>query len=402
MRKNYLTHPITVLLLLSVAHFLVDFTIGIWPVYKTMAELDLAAAGMIYAVSASLGEGMQAFFGNWSDRGWRKVLILGGMACTTLGAFFAFTTNYAWLFLMFLILCLGSGAFHPSAVGLISRLTQTKKSLYITVFAAFGSLGLATSQIIYAAVYGHFNGNTLLIMVPTLALVLFSMQKKLLQTPVVKGEGAREAPRFRLFLDFFKKEDLRHLYLSQICNQTVAWGFLFLLPDVLKTRGYDDWIVYGGGHLIYILGSVLCLIPSGLLADRLSSRSVILTGTIAGGLLYYTFLSYPEMSDGLTLTLLFAMGGSIGIVNPVSVAFGNKLAPEHPGMVSAFLMGCVWCVSEFIGPGGGGLLTKLFDEDAPARALMLIGISFALGLYVASKLPVEVAEETVAELESIE
>lgn len=380
--------PFTVLLFLSLSHFLVDFMIGVWPVFKTMAGLDLAYAGMIYAVSSSLGEGMQVFFGNWSDRGWRQVLILGGMACTTLGAFFAFTTSYALLFVFFITLCFGSGAFHPSAVGLISRLTHNKKSFYITIFAAFGSLGMAFSQIVYSGVYGFFSGNTLILILPTLALILILRYKKVVKAPVNTSQSLSK-PRFRVFIEFFKKASLRQLYFSQLCNQTVAWGLFFLLPDVLKSRGYDDWIVYGGGHMTYVLGSVFFLIPSGLLADRFSSRSVILGATLIGFMLFYTFLSFPELSDEATLALLFAMGATISVVNPVSVAFGNKLAPEHPGMISAFLMGCVWFVSEFIGPGGGGLLTKLFVEDAPARALMILGSAFVGGLFFALKLPVD-------------
>lgn len=365
-----------------------------------MAGIDLAIAGMIYAVSATMGEGTQALFGKLSDSGWRKTLILCGMALTTAAAWFAFTTNHWLLFFIFLTVCIGSGAFHPAAVGLISQLTAKKKSFYITHFAAFGSLGLATSQIVYAYIYGVLNGNTLIIMIPTLAVIFLCMRKGLLESANTPKLEKVEPPKFSLLLKFFKNRDLRHLYITQVCNQTIAWGVIFLLPDVLKSRGYSDWMVYGGAHLIYIMGGVLLLIPSGLLADKFSSRSVIVGATITASFLYYSFLWFPGLSDASTLLLLFAMGGTISVVNPVSVAFGNKLAPQHPGMVSAFLMGCVWCVSEFFGPGGGGLLTKLFTEDAPARALMIVGLMFSMALWSGLKLPMEVAEQTPTSVES--
>lgn len=387
--------PYATLLLLSIGHFLVDFMIGIWPVYKTMAGIDLAVAGMIYAISATLGEGMQAIFGNMSDRGWRKPLVLGGMLVTTVGSLFAFTTDYSVLFIIFLIICTGSGAFHPAAMGLVSRLSEKNKSFYVTHFAAFGSLGLATSQIVYAYLYGALDGNTLYIALPTIAVILFSLQKRWVVTPK-RIQGEAPAPHFKLFFEFFKRKEMRSLYLSQVCNQTILWSTIFLLPDVLKSRGYSDWVVFGGGHFIFIMGGVCLLMPSGLLADRFSSRSVIVSACAFGGLLLYSFLAFPQLSDMATLSILFCLGASLSIVNPVSVALGHRFAPDHPGMVSAYLMGCVWCVSEFLGPGGGGLLTKLFEEDAPARALMVIGLLSIAGFYFANTLPAETREEELS------
>ncbi len=51
------------LIFLALAHFLVDFMIGIWAIYKTIAHLDLFLAGVISGVGAFIGEGMQIFFG---------------------------------------------------------------------------------------------------------------------------------------------------------------------------------------------------------------------------------------------------------------------------------------------------------------------------------------------------
>lgn len=54
-------------------------------------------------------------------------------------------------------------------------------------------------------------------------------------------------------------------------------------------------------------------------------------------------------------------------------------------------MGLVWAVAEFLGPGGGGLLTKLFSDDAAANALSIIGLLFITGLGLAASLPQEEA-----------
>jgi FSR family fosmidomycin resistance protein-like MFS transporter len=52
-------------------------------------------------------------------------------------------------------------------------------------------------------------------------------------------------------------------------------------------------------------------------------------------------------------------------------------------------MGMVWCISECIGQSGGGLLTRCFTDDAPAKALAVLGILYVAGFAMASLLPEE-------------
>lgn len=161
-------------------------------------------------------------------------------------------------------------------------------------------------------------------------------------------------------------------------------------------------IAYGGGHLAFILGGALMMVPSGYLADKYSSRKVILYATFLGLLLFYAFLFIPDLSSGMLLTLLCVLGAALGIVQPVALALGNQLCRNNPGMVSAFLMGLVWCISETVGPAGGGLLTKLFVEDAPAKALGLLGILFFVALIATALLPKQVEELATVKDEILE
>lgn len=380
-----------VLLILFCGHFLVDFMIGVWPVYKTMAGLDLAKAGLISAACAFLGEGVQVFFGPLSDKGYAKILILAGIFVTTASTLFSYTEDYFLLSLMFLFTCLGSGAFHPSATGVISTLTKEHKGLFITIFASGGALGMASSQIIFSKCHAYANGHTILLAIPTVLLVLVACFCRLSKN-VGKTQSGRTKIDFKAYALFFKRKELVCLYMSQVCNQVLVWSTVFLLPDVLVTRGYPDWACYGGAHMFYILGGACMMIPSGYLADRFSSKWVIFTAIAVGFFSFYTFLftSLPLM---FLLPILFLLGACLGVVNPVSVAFGNRLMPSHPGVVSACLMGLVWFVSEGIGQGGGGLLTKLFVEDAPAKALLILGVLFLPGMFFAACLPSNVSDQ---------
>jgi hypothetical protein len=65
---------------LAAGHFAVDCCTGIWPVYKTLAQLDLSKAGLIAMAGSMTGNGLQLAFGLLADRGWRKRLLVAGLA----------------------------------------------------------------------------------------------------------------------------------------------------------------------------------------------------------------------------------------------------------------------------------------------------------------------------------
>lgn len=379
-RKLYLT-----LLVLWLGHFFIDIMIGFWPVYKTIAGLDLAVAGIISAACALLGEGMQIIFGPLCDRGYRKHLVFLGLGASIASTFLAYTTSYGFLFLLFLLTCIGSGAFHPAAVSWTGGLTTTRKGVFITFFAMGGAVGMACSQLIFSSVFFGLAGHTVILAFPVLALALFFALKTL--------KAPDEVPRkeklssIAIFKSFFKRKELRMLYFSQVCSQTLLWCFLFLLPDILSSRGYSSWVSLGGGHMLFVLGGACMMVPAGSLADRFSSRTVLLGAMCFSTLLSYIFIFNPALPAPAVLALLFLIGAALGAINPVAIAFGTRLAPDHPGMIGAFLMGLVWCVSEGLGQAGGGLLTKLFTDDAAAKALAAVGLFYFIGIAVMLQLP---------------
>lgn len=390
--------PLTfTLLILALGHFCVDFMIGIWSIFKTLASLDLAYAGAIAGFCSFVGEGSQIFFGRFSDKGHYKWVVLGGVVCATIALMLPSVDGYVPFLLIYLLTCVGSGAFHPSAVGLLGKLSGSRKTFVISIFAVGGSLGMALSHFSFKHAYNYLQEHTWILAIPVVIFASLSCMHTFgKHLPNYKPYAGGSVSHFEIFR-YFKRRDLTHLYFVQLSNQVFAWGVLFLLPDLLLSRGYEDWITFGGGHFFYIVGACFLMAPAGYLADKLSSRTVLIAGYGLGILLFYTFWYFPQIPAPYVLMLLFAMGASIGCLNPVCVAFGTKLDPHNPGLVSAFLMGLVWCVSEVIGPAGGGLLTKLFDTDAPANALAVLGVFMFMGLALSFMLPV--AEEEKAQLE---
>ncbi len=378
MHKSILT-----LLALWAAHFFVDFQIGIFAVYKTMAGLDLAKAGIIGVIAALIGEGSQAFFGSMSDSGHRKRIIIFGLVFVCASSLMSYTDDYLVLFLLLLATFLGSGAFHPSAAGLVGTLTRTRRGLFFTIFASGGALGLAISQICFYHTYQHLDGNTAVLTIPMLLLIpaCYFLPGQL------RDKSGATKTSFSAVLKLFKRADLRCLYWVLVCNQGLYWATIFLLPDVLHAMGCEDWISFGGGHLAFIMGGALMLVPAGLLADAYSSKTVIVVSMAASLLFFFLWLGLGITSPWLMLILLAALGAAFNTVAPLGLALGHRLLPGQPGLISAFAMGMVWCVAESLAPASG-ILTKLFPpEYAPVQTLMVMGLLNVVGLGIAIRLP---------------
>lgn len=379
------------LIMLWMSHCLVDVMIGFWSVYKTIAHLDLAIAGLIAGLSPFIGEGMQVVFGTLGDRGYRKALLIFGLGACAASSLLPYTNNYYLLFVIYLITCIGSGAFHPSAAAVASSITQHRKGLFVSIFASGGAIGMAISHMTFTLWHTHFNGHTLMLILPIL-LVIGLISFINLPGNAPQAIGLKKF-KFTEMFQLFRYPELTTLYISQVCNQAIFWGVIFLLPDVLVSKGYESWISFGGGHFFFIIGGAAMMIPAGMLSDRYSPKVVLFFAAFVGLLLFYTLLLTPLLSDFAILPLLFALGSALGVCSPVAIAFGNKMLPSRPGLVSAFLMGLAWCISESIGPGGGGLLTKCFEDNAPVKALTCFGFLFVGGMLATAFLPSGVAEE---------
>lgn len=370
---------------LWIGHFLVDLMIGIWPVYKTIIGLDLATAGLIAAICPFIGEGLQMFFGNLGDRGYRRLLCAFGLLFTGANAFLPLTTFPVYLFLLFLATSIGSGAFHPSAAAFASRLTEKKKGLFVAIFASGGGLGMALSQLTFTRLsLGHSSLHPAILFIP---IAICFLILNIIPFPAIKPFNSGKRMGWQTIRSLFADRELRYLYLSQVCNQSILWGTIFLLPDILLERNYPSSVALGGGHFFFILGGALAVVPGGYLADRFSIKKVLLTATLISFASFSFFVFSPKLSMPMLFIALLMLGASLGIINPLAVGYGNRLIPSRPGLVSAFLMGLVWCVSEAIGPGLGGFFTKFFTTNAASSALSLIGLLFFLTFFSLNQLP---------------
>lgn len=383
-KTTHFTIPLVAFI--CVGHFLVDFMLGIWPVFKTMAGLNLAVAGFLAGGCVVFGEGLQGYVGALCDRGYQRLLLLVGIGLPCAACFFGYAESYLVFFVFYLCACLGSAAFHPTAASILASVNTVNRSSLMGLFTASGMLGLGISQVLYSWTHYSNNGSTAILALPSIVLAVityfFMRQKKVSST-----ENKEKTSSMSLYMRFLRIKELRALYISMLGNQIVLWSLVFLLPDFLQERGYDSWVVFGGGHLFLMAGAAIGPPILGYIADRVSTRYVIIftsTFTLIG---FYGLLAPAILSQEVLFGLLFMLGSMLGSVPPLIWALGAQMVPQHKGVISAFLMGFVWIFSESLGLGLSGYLATLFTETPATYALALMGTVQIVSCFANMQLP---------------
>lgn len=369
--------------LLWLSHLFMDFFTGIWPIYKTLAQIDITKAGIIAGVSGFLGEILQLAFGYFSDRGHRKIVLMVGLLFSSAIIWITFVSGIFNSFLILLLLMIGSGAFHPAAVGITGILSRQHKGRGILFFASGGAIGFGISQVAFTKLLANFHGHALIILLPVAGLLIalafhrFPRQDAVKPTLSLKG--------------FFQpilhcKRPLLLLYLAQMSYQLLVSALMFLMPDLLYARSCHSWLCLGGGHLCYVLGSALTMVPAGYLSDRYGQKSVLLVILSLASVLFYFFLSQRNLSLEWSMALLSILGAFLGIINPIIISWGNRLVPESPSTVSAILMGFAWCVGN-LGALIAGLVAPLFKTDPIVNTISIMGLLLAVIFTLISMMP---------------
>ncbi len=370
------------LILLFLTHLTLDFYTGIWPIYKTIAQVDLATAGLIAGLSGFIGEVMQVFFGYFSDRGYRKRVIMFGLACASCVLMITFTKSTASAFFIMLLLMLGSGSYHPAGAGFAGLLSPDHKARNILFFACGGAVGLSISQLVFTKVFYQFNGQALILFIPVVLLLTI-----LMLYPFPEQKENRKLSLKEFFEPIrSNKRSLLLLYASQVFNFTLFSAFIFLLPDLMRSKGCHNWLCMGGGHLSFVLGSAAVMVPVGLLCDKYGQKPVMLTTIILALLTLYSFLIQPQLNAWKTTLFLTCLGGFMGTINPILVSWGNKLVPESPSTVSGLLMGFAWCLSNF-GATWAGLIAKSVDTNPIVTTLSLLGLLLVIAFFLILLVP---------------
>jgi FSR family fosmidomycin resistance protein-like MFS transporter len=362
------------LLTLAGGHFAVDCCAGIWPVFKTLAHLDIVKAGLIATVGTMAGNGLQLAFGVLADRGLRRRLIVAGVAVAGAVAFVPWAaSSYLLMAGLVMVAQIGSAAFHPAATGTAALLSRKRTGFMIAVFLAGGYGGYSLSQVLFSALYRVARPLTALIAL--LPLVIAGAIAAFLRgMPAQRRPRGPAATPLRPVL-----ARIAPLFVVQTLASAANVSLIFLLPDLLLSRRAAGWIVEGGGHFALVAGGCLSLLPAGHAADRWGARRVLVVANAATFVLFASLLARTSASP-LDLLIVAGVGAFNGMNSVVSISEGNRLLPGQASGVSALLMGMPWCVAA-LGPVVAGILADPARGGTPARALgwFLLLMPFTLG-----------------------
>ena len=369
---------------LVTVHCLVDCFGGVWPIFKYLTNLDLAWAGMIATLTVFIGAGLQPVFGFWSDHGWQRPLAVAGAALTCISMLLGpiglatervgETAAYLLMLAVMLMVTVGRGMFHPAGASLAGNIVHERRSTLLASFTAGGMIGLALSQSLFSKVYRLTSGHTHWMLVPGLLIVLWTARWC---APSAGGNGHRKPLDIRAALRSLApfRRQLVILYLYEMLMASLTTGFIFLMPEFLNLRGYPHWMVHGGGMLLWVAGSAALMVPGGHIADRTGSGVPLVVFTAVAAILYILMVLLPTMPVFAFGVLIFAAGGFVGTTNPMGVAMGQRLAPQHASVISGILMGLAWSV--------GGISMSLVGALAK---LPSVGIVTALAILGAAAL----------------
>jgi len=385
----------------AVAHIMVDFMgMSVWPVYKTLAGLDVAKAGWIATVIAMSGTALQPLFGSIADRFGQRRVILLGVLLTSFALLLGPLTDYretldrvlptifglsGFYLVVFVILAagrLGQDMFHPAGAGLAGSFSVRRGSMFLAVFIAVGSIGFGLSQIVFRTAYNNFGHHTEILLLPMAILWVFVWMRC---RPAQVSSAGRVSVIASLRALRPVAGPILSLFLILGISSGVLSGLLFLLPELAHEKGYPSWLGQGGAFGLSVLGATLFMVPMGHLADRIGRRRTLIAMAILSVVSYHAIvrLTLPVPA----FILLCIIGGAfLGTVNPLGVAFGQRIAPrENVSTVSAIIMGWAWCLGGTV-PSIIGELYKHLGNNA-SQALMLLGFANVVMVFLGFLLP---------------
>lgn len=365
-------------LAICLGHFYIDSMFGIWPLWKTLAGYNIAEAGLMTGVAVFLGEGLQTFFGTLSDKGFMKKLIVTGLCLSSISLFYPFS-SFPIACLFFFLTCVSSASFHPSAASAVAHIPLYSMPCMMGIFQAAGFLGVALGQKIFISLLAHSHYATLFLLLPPILLGLFFLRTRM-SNPEVHHEPLS---LIKVLSTFWKKPILQSLYLLLVMNQAVFWALLFLLPEVVAEKGMSEWFRLGGGTLLFVIGAASTCIPLGLLAARLHIVQLLPSLFRGAAVLVIVFLFTSSRGDPW---ILFLLGGMLGSISPLALALGAQCEPKRRGMVSAYLMGGVWIISESMGYALSSLLYSWMPAPKATHTLQLFAFFLLIGLFLSYRL----------------
>lgn len=396
---------LSILLLLSLGHLVVDLTQGglpfLLPFFKEAFGLSYTAVGVVVLLSNLSSSIVQPLFGYWSDRRSLRWLLPTGCLLAGTGIGLAgFAPGYAPLLALVVLSGLGVAAYHPEASKVARRASGRYRATSMAVFSVGGNLGFGLGPLL--AAYGYARAGlagSLTFVWPAVAMFLLLC----LLLPRIRGLGSPEALSPAGAVASGPGQEATAATVANPSAGSAAaaerrgnlpYGYapVLALIAIVVLRSWVHagltnyiplyYVTYLGGsetlardlQTVFLLSGALGTLVGAPLADRWGLKTLVTLSMAAQVPLIYFF----PAAHGFWLHLMLAASGFLVISTfAVTVVLGQELLPRHVGLASGLMLGFG------IGTGGLGVTVMGAVADAWGVPVALSLLSFLPALAVA-------------------
>ena len=381
-------------LILSLAHFSVDFYAGFLPVLvpilqQTMGFSLTQAAFLISALtlSASLS---QAFFGYVFDR-WRNAVMVAvapAGAAVTLSCL-GIMPSYLTLVMLVIAGGVAVAAFHPHGAALTAIESGDRHSVGMSIFVTGGTVGVAVGALVASTLVQTAGLPATVYAMGFGLAIAYLVRRNIGVEKLVAAGSSQQGGTFAGGYSF-----LLFLGLLAMIRAFIIMGFQSFVPLYITQQG-ESLPMVGMTLFVFGLSGGLGGLTAGSLAEWIGEKGVLLASFFIPVLL---FLGYLLLGSTVAGIACFGLAGySIFTGVPVLIAISQRSFPKRVGMMSSLVMGVSWGIAGLcLTPTAViaervGLYTTLWG-------IGLVGfVGFGIVLLAFARKPAPAAPKTTAE-----
>ncbi|MDD4126968.1 MAG: MFS transporter [Methanomicrobium sp.] len=367
---------------LSASHLVNDIYSPVLPAILPLLILQNGysyfLAGLLITVYNLTSSFTQPFIGwLYDNKGISIPVPVSILFCAFFMSFVGFVQGSYYMILVFGIgAALGHAFFHPSALGLVSRLAKgANRGKLTSLFVVGGNLGFALGPLLAGLAVGFYGLSGLfLLFIPGLLMAVFLIKvlpKNFNRNTAENNEAAAETgkphiPYFPITL----------LVIASAFRSWVIFASVAYLPTYLHEQGFN-LIMANVLTSVMLIAGVAGQVIGATISDKYGRKEYTIFGMIASIPPFFLFLA----TEGwVSVISLIVFGYFLWSTFAVTVAMSHELAPKGAGTVSGLMLGLA------VGAGGLGVAVTGYIADISsvieALSYLIVPIIIALALFM--------------------
>ena len=294
--------------------------VALLPLIKESLGLSYLQSGLLLS-AYTITSGLSQFPGGWIGDRFRRSMVmaigLGGIGLTASAV--GLSPAYYPMLFIFVIMGIFAGAYHPSAISMLSGYFEAaRRGKVIALHQAGGSIGFTIGPVL-GGLIAEFLGwrfAFIILSIPALSAVPLILKRFRQQEPVHSSNSTNEPsksddnpvqPQHQGISIFQVLKPVAIILILAVSMQLIAGSAMAFIPIYLVDKHYIApvyaammmGIVRGGG----IAGSLF----GGWLSDKWGRKNAIFLALVATGLVLYLFTILPFNAGLVVVLILFGI-----------------------------------------------------------------------------------------------